>query len=196
VAAALVATMGLVIAQGMGGAEPAQAVCTVGMGRWLNSSNTPFIRSNVPAAWNPSVRTAINRWNGIPGSTLHYNPPHFDTHFFENPLFDITLVSHRNIGLPDVPGITIGAEAPGHSWSVIFLNSDFSWNAAGIHNRITRKVDIQTILVHEVGHASGLAHPGACGPTTPAERAGVMFVSWTVKRVPNADDKSGIARRY
>ena len=197
VAAAVAAAMGMVIAQSVSAAEPAQAFCTTGIGRWLHDDITPHIRSSVPTAWNASVNAAINGWNDLPGSTLHYSPPQFNS-VVTKPELEVGRVSTRAVGLPDVPGIALGSDIRNHETVTVVLSSDFSWNTFGIMDQASRRTDVWTILMHEAGHASGLAHPISCGaghPTT-AERAGVMHVDWTTKHTPNSDDRAGIAGRY
>jgi hypothetical protein len=187
----------LVITQGVSGAEQAQAFCTAGIGRWLHDDITPNIRSSVPSTWNASVTAAITGWNGITGSTLRYLPPQFNS-VAANPELEVELLSTRSVGLPDVPGIALGSEVRNHETVNVVLSSDFSWNTSGIMDQASRKTDVWTILMHETGHASGLAHPSDCGaghPTT-LERAGVMFVDWTTKQSPNSDDRAGIDLRY
>ena len=197
VSAAVAAAMGLVVTQGVSGADQAQAACTVGMGRWFVSENTPHFGSSIPSTWNATVTAAMSRWNGIPGSTLDYRPPQFNS-AVTNADFQIHQVSLSSVGLPDVPGLADGSQVPNHKTVRIALSSDFSWNTAGVMDQVNRMADVETILVHEVGHASGLAHPAVCGagrPTT-AEQAGVMFVTWTTKHIPSTDEKAAIAARY
>ena len=188
---------GLVVAQGVSGAEQAQAFCTTGIGRWLHDDITPQIRSNVPSTWNASVTAAIDGWNRIPGSTLDYFPPHFNS-VVAKPELEVVRVSTRAVGLPDVPGIALGSDIASHETVTVVLSSDFSWNTSGIMDQASRRTDVWTILMHEAGHASGLAHPIACGAGHPTaiERAGVMFVDWRTKHTPNSDDRAGIAARY
>jgi hypothetical protein len=187
----------LVVAQGVSGAEPAQAFCTDGIGRWLHDSITPQIRSSVPPEWDASVNAAITGWNAIPGSTLHYFSPQFNSGV-TTPELEVDRVSTRAVGLPDVPGIALGSEIQNHQRVTVVLSADFSWNTAGIMDQATRRTDVWTILMHEAGHATGLAHPAQCGfgHPTALERAGVMFVDWTTKHTPNADDRAGVAGRY
>lgn len=188
---------GLVVAQGVSGAEQAQAVCTTGIGRWLDNNITPAIRSSVPSTWNAAVTSAITVWNGIPGSTLRYSPPQFNS-VAASPELEVAFVSTRSAGLPDVPGIALGSQVQRHERVTVVLSSDFTWNTSGIMDQASRRTDVRTILTHEAGHASGLAHPVVCGVGHPTalERGGVMFVDWTTKHTPNSDDRAGIARRY
>ena len=189
--------MGLVVTQGVSGAEQAQAFCTTGIGRWLNDDITPHISRSVPSAWNSSVTAAIAGWNGITESTLHYSPPQFNS-VVARPELGVEVVSTRAVGLPDVPGIALGSDVRNHVTVDVVLSSDFSWNTSGIMDQASRRTDVWTILMHEAGHASGLAHPSVCGAGHPTalEREGVMFVDWTTKHNPNSDDRAGIAGRY
>ena len=191
------AAAGLVFTQGVSGAEPAQAFCTAGIGRWLNDGITPHISPSVPSTWNPAVTAAITGWNGITGSTLQYLPPQFNS-MVARPELGVEVVSTRAVGLPDVPGIALGSEVQNHRTVDVVLSSDFTWNTSGFMDQATRRSDVWTILMHEAGHASGLAHPAVCGAGHPTalEREGVMFVDWTTKHVPNSDDRAGIAGRY
>ena len=105
--------------------------------------------------------------------------------------------SFRALGLPDIAGIALGAQNASHSAVNIMLNSDFAWNTTGTMSGPLRKVDVQTIVVHETGHASGLAHPYAsvCGAGHPTanEKSGVMNFTYQLKRIPNADEKLRIS---
>ena len=197
VSAAAALAVGLVVTPGVSGAGPAQAFCTNGIGRWLHDDITAHIRSSVPSTWDAAVTEAITGWNAIPGSTLHYLPLQFNS-VVTKPELEVDLVSTRSVGLPDVPGIALGSEIRQHETVTVVLSSDFSWNTAGIMDQATRRTDVWTILMHEAGHASGLAHPAECGPGHPTqlEREGVMFVDWTTKHHPNSDDQAGIASRY
>ena len=191
------AAMGLVAAQSVSGAQQAQAFCTTGIGRWLHDDITPHISRTIPSTWNSSVTAAITGWNGITGSTLHYSEPQFNSPV-ATPQLGVELVSTRAVGLPDVPGIALGSEVPNHVTVDVVLSADFTWNTSGIMDQATRRTDVWTILMHEAGHASGLAHPSVCGAGHPTalERESVMFVDWTTKHTPNSEDQAGIAGRY
>jgi hypothetical protein len=195
--AAAALAVGLVVAQGVSGAEQAQAFCTTGIGRWLHDDITPKISSNVPPTWNAAVTSAITGWNEITGSTLRYSPPQFNS-VASRSGFQVAFVSTMSVGLPDVPGIALGSDVQSHENVTVVLSSDFTWNTSGIMDQASRRTDVWTILMHETGHASGLAHPVACGVGHPTalERAGVMHVDWMTKHTPNSDDRAGIAGRY
>lgn len=195
----VVAVFFLLQGNGLMIASSAGAYCTNGVGRWAGSYYTPGVRPSIPTTWKSPLDWARGRWDFIPGSTLTYYEPKF---------YDMRPVPELLLALdyfakwdwPDVPGITLGASTPNHQYASIWFNRSFNWNDDGIMNQVTRQVDVWTIALHELGHASGLAHPYAsicgAGHPTSAEIASVMYVDWTTKRWPNSDDKSGIAARY
>ncbi|MFD7161511.1 matrixin family metalloprotease [Kribbella sp. NPDC059898] len=179
-------------------AESGAEYCRLGITRWTYTIYTMHVRSSIPASFNSSITSAMRQWSGIPGSALRYYGPQFRSGV-ANPEYLLYLNNFANSGLPDVPGITLGVSGSSgtHRTAEVLLNSRFSWNTAGTMNQAQRRVDVWTIAVHEMGHASGLAHPYSnCGPVTAAERASVMYVNWTRKRVPNSDDRAGIAAIY
>lgn len=179
-------------------AETGAEYCRIGITRWTYSTYTMHVRSNVPASFNSSVTSAMRQWNGISGSALSYAGPQFNSGV-ANPEFLFYYNNFASSGLPDVPGITLGVTGSGtHRTGEVLLNSRFTWNTAGTMNQAQRRTDVWTIAVHEIGHASGLAHPypDPCGTVTTAERASVMYVDWTRKRNTNSDDKAGIAAIY
>lgn len=173
--------------------------CRQGITRWTYSVYTMHVRSNIPSTFNSSVTSAMRQWNGISGSSLSYAGPQFNSGV-ANPEFLFYYNNFANSGLPDVPGITLGVTGSSgtHRTGEVLLNSRFTWNTAGTMNQAQRKTDVWTIAVHEIGHASGLAHPypSTCGTPTAAERASVMYVDWTRKRNTTADDKAGIGAIY
>lgn len=178
-------------------ATPASAYCRAGFGHWTSSTQKLWGARSIPRAWRTSIKNANVRWNGISGSRLRYTGPGW-TGLPRVPRYVIGRQNFATAGWPDVPGITFGAQNTQARYVTIALNSRFHWNTTGGMNQRRRQVDVWTVAVHEMGHASGLAHPWACdgGRMTRAERASVMNVTWTRKRYPNSDDKAGIRRIY
>ncbi|MCO6007601.1 matrixin family metalloprotease [Actinoallomurus purpureus] len=179
-------------------ATPAHAYCLTQISRWKYASYTLHSRKSIPTSWNASVKSAMRQWSGIKGSGLKYYGPQVRSNA-ANPAFQIEKINFANAGIPDYPGITLGVEkskGSRHSTAAVELNSRFTWNTSGAMSQSKRKTDVWTVAVHEMGHASGLSHTGACGAMTKAEKASVMNVTWTKKRYPNSDDKAGIAKLY
>jgi hypothetical protein len=73
------------------------------------------------------------------------------------------------------------------------------WSFVASWDRSAQIGDLETILVHELGHGHGLGHPWQnpnSTVTTVSENKSVMNVTWSTKRVPKEDDIAGIADLY
>jgi hypothetical protein len=102
------------------------------------------------------------------------------------------------------PGFTCFASGYPYAFSVginkstIYLN-DYQWNFGTSFTGDTpgSTVDLQTVVLHELGHSHGLGHPGAVHPTlSTAEIASVMNVTFTIKRSLTSDDIKGLQVNY
>jgi hypothetical protein len=180
-------------------ASPAHAYCLTQINRWKYNDYSLVGRKSIPRSWDGSIKSAMRQWNGIRGSKLKYYGPYMRSNA-ANPAYQIELINFANVGLPDAPGITLGVikdrSHPRHNTAAVELNSRFRWNTSGSMSQSRRITDVWTVAVHEMGHASGLSHPWACGSMSSAEKASVMNVTWKKKRYPNSDDKAGIAKLY
>ncbi|MEN9707245.1 MAG: hypothetical protein RIS31_811 [Actinomycetota bacterium] len=82
--------------------------------------------------------------------------------------------------------------------STIYLN-DYQWNFGTTFTGsiVGSTVDLQTVVLHELGHSHGLGHPSEIhSPMSMAEFAAVMHVAYTVKRSLTADDIKGLQANY
>lgn len=176
-------------------ATPAQAYCLKEISRWQGDRHSLYAGRSIPKSWRQAIAAANGQWNGIHGSKLTYGRVHWKG----TGRYRIARVDFAKAGLPDAPGITIGVERHGkrrHGRATVMLNRRFHWNTTGRMDQHGRMADVWTVAVHEMGHASGLSHPWACGRMTKAERTAVMNATWKAKHHPNSDDKAGIARLY
>jgi hypothetical protein len=91
-----------------------------------------------------------------------------------------------------------GTISPGANKSTIFLNDvDYNFGTSFIPSSTIPTVDLQTIVLHELGHSHGLGHPQQIhSPMTPAEAASVMYGNGTIKRALTADDIKGLQVNY
>ena len=93
---------------------------------------------------------------------------------------------------------TCTAFTPGINKSSIYLNDvNYNFGTAFIGSGPNSTVDLQTIVLHELGHSHGLGHPDEIhSPMTPAEAASVMYVNSTIKRTLTSDDIKGLQVNY
>ena len=79
----------------------------------------------------------------------------------------------------------------GANKATVYLD-DFDYNFGTLFSGTS--VDFSTVLLHELGHAHGLAHPSA--PLTSAETAAVMNPNNKIKRTLTNDDILGLEVLY
>lgn len=190
---------------GLAALRPAEisAFDTCGMGKWTGLSANAVIGSAIPTSWDTRIATAWQQWSQPNTGSLFIANPATRTvvsnpkiNFFRNDIHSAPW--NLPIG---IPAFAEGATTNPHSFVNVRAasnNSNFFWGSTFDYVSMPRKVDIQTVFVHEVGHAMGLAHPeGTCdGPVTQAEQASTMYVDLTIKRTTTADDDAGAVFLY
>ena len=154
-------------------------------------SSTVWHTTSVPSGWGSAIQASASAWNGKANWTFRYVPygqygPYYGAVYRK---------SFRSAGHPDIPGLTQhyfdSAGRPVNQ--SMYLNSDFTWNLSGTLSQQYRKVDVRTIVTHELGHFFILVHPNQCSGTyTSTEVNAVMTPNWRNKWTPNSDDIAGL----
>jgi hypothetical protein len=178
-------------------AGPASAYCATPNRQWFSN----YISAKgygMSTSWASAMSAAVGQWDRRGGSDwrigwLGINSSSSSTitisltgsapgaGFAGNPAYTYLVV----------PNSTEGEITSGN----VYLNSAYAWNLTGVMSQSQKKVDVQTILVHELGHEVYLNQPAACGSMTSAEVAAAMNNNWTLKRAINSDDGAGVAFR-
>ena len=149
-----------------------------------------------------AVRAAVRAWNDVPCSRLEF----VYEGITEVPATngdDVTTIQTVDSGwtamgnLRDAPAATLSSYTNVEgTWAIadgdLYLNNDtIDWMLVG--------VDPATIVLHELGHRLGLAHPCgeegllACDPTTPPLMSPIYDDIFTA---PRADDVAGVCFLY
>lgn len=160
-----------------------------------------------PTTWWSILNNSVLKWSDLPGSYLHYNGTNV-TDNWRNFGFRSARYDFVNSGLENSPGYTSNIYEGGttHSWSGVDFNLDWYFNSDGTMSQANQNVDLATIAVHEIGHASGVAHPFVpndprqpppCGTSpSPGEAEAVMNSNFTKKRNLTPDDVDAMQVRY
>ncbi|GAB7107237.1 hypothetical protein JCM4814A_55510 [Streptomyces phaeofaciens JCM 4814] len=197
----MLATAGSVIATVLVGAtaSPAQAYCRTGMTKW-NATGAKTIGANTtfPSGMRNGLNGGLKQWNRS-GSALTYNSPVY-TGGWQIYAFRASYSYTSLMG--SAPGYASAQRSGGtHNGGTLYLSNRFTWVNAS-QNIGEGKADVQTVVVHEVGHFNGLAHPWAphCSDGsayTDAEKKSVMTaINTGTRRALNSDDIAGIKALY
>lgn len=192
----------------------ANAYCITGSNtKWASPSTTRTLHFSpeYPSTWWSILDASVMRWDSsnVSGSSFNYGGA--------VAVSDWSTCNYRSFRLsfllnhwPDVPAKSNNANVtPTHTTVDLDYNSyENGWyfNRDGTMSRSSKNVDLQTITVHEVGHASGMSHPddpydaygnrSGCGRVSSYEVPGVTYANWTTKPNLAQDDKEGMAVMY
>lgn len=180
-------------------ASSASAYCTSGMVKWKTSgTKTLGANTNFPSGLRNGLRGGLTQWNRS-GSDLRYAAPVY-TGGWQIYTFRASYSYSSLLG--SVPGYAstqrVGSR---HTGGTLYLSNRFRW-VNGSQDIRAGIADVQTVVVHEVGHFNGLAHPWKphCSDGTAytaAEKASVMTAITTgTRRALNSDDIAGIKALY
>jgi hypothetical protein len=201
-AALVLATAGTVIATALVGvsASPAAAYCRSGMTKWNSTSSAKTIGVNTtfPSVLRNGLNGGLTQWNRS-SSALRYNSPVYTAGwliyaFRASYSYTSLMGSAPGYASTQVSGST-------HNGGTLYLSNRFTWVNAS-QNIGQGKADVQTVVVHEVGHFTGLAHPwpGPCtdgSAYTSAEKGSVMTtINTGTRRALNSDDIAGVRAIY
>jgi hypothetical protein len=146
------------------------------------------------------VTNAVNQWDDfVTGSQMNLTASQSSGDI------DIVPLDFSTLGWDNVPGNTTWNGGSPITYSVAWLNKDFTWHTDGTMNENTDDADVRTITAHEVGHALGWNHKidalgSGCDSSGTGEgkvtHSSVMCVDWTQQWSTSSDDRNGMQNKY
>ncbi|WP_418956116.1 matrixin family metalloprotease [Streptomyces tritici] len=169
------------------------------MVKWRTSGTKSLAaNTNFPRSLRDGLKGGLTQWNRS-GSGLKYAAPTY-TSGWQIYAFRASYTYSNLMG--PAPGYAATQRSgSSHNGGTLYLNNRFTW-VNGSQNISARKADVQTVVVHEVGHFTGLAHPwpGHCTDGTAytdAEKKSVMTtINTGTRRSLNSDDVRGVTTLY
>ncbi|MGW1886203.1 matrixin family metalloprotease [Streptomyces sp. NPDC001970] len=180
-------------------ASPASAYCTSGMVKWQSSGTKSLAaNTNFPSVLRTGLKNGLTQWNRS-GSGLRYAAPTYTSGW---QIYTFRASHSYSSLMGTAPGYAatqrVGSR---HTGGTLYLSNRYIW-VNGSQNISNGRADVQTVVVHEVGHFTGLAHPWRPHCTdgtayTTAEKNSVMTAIDTgTRRSLNSDDVAGVTRLY
>lgn len=173
-------------------------------GTWLVRWHSAFDDGQTTYSMFPSdtrqrLRNAYYQWDDaqVPDSLLTID----EVTSWGNTDHETHPLNFRSLRMEDVPGMYRKVLKSGSSreveWAVSWLNSDWNWITEK-NDWEARKADVQTVQVHEFGHATGFGHPCVPGPgENDCDPTTVMaYIKNGTKRTLTDHDKEAMADKY
>lgn len=165
-------------------------------------------KSKIPTGLRTWISSVNLAYDNTSGSTLNVSGSNYTSSLtaYEAATFKISVSNPGSDFMkPRQAGVTArgpwsNPDVANSNRAQIFLNPSYNWSDR--FDRATLSLDTQTIVLHELGHAHGLAHPNSqnfCadgGALSPAEIDSVMHGDGRIKRTLTTDDLNGLALLY
>ncbi|MBT2490221.1 matrixin family metalloprotease [Streptomyces sp. ISL-96] len=169
------------------------------MTKWKTSGTKSLAaKSNFKSSLRSGLKGGLAQWNRS-GSNLRYAAPTY-TSGWQVYAFRASHSYSELMGAS--PGVALtNVHAGRHTGGTLILSNKFTW-VNGSQNISAKRADVQTVVVHEVGHFTGLAHPRLdhCNDGTDLTRAEKGSVMTTIntgtRRKLNSDDIAGVKALY
>jgi hypothetical protein len=180
--------------------SPARAYSLIGK-IWTSTSSSkyPTVFTGSLSSSLLSTASSMNqKWGGLQGSALQTGNLFVTSSLtvYENAAFTMWMEDSYLAYGTTAPATT--STCAGCNIARVTLNTHWIWSNQFLDTPNNANsfgyVDSATVILHELGHAYGLAHPQS--PLSAAEIVSVMYANKTIKRTPASDDISGIASMY
>jgi hypothetical protein len=196
------ALAGTVVASLIAGyGSPASAFCTTDFTTWRDpgTARVMGVSTTFPSGMRSGLEGGISQWNRS-GSILHYNPPDYVVTW---PHYKFMGEFRYSSIMGSAPGYSVRDAFRGntHDFGTLFLSDRYTW-INGSQDIRGGVADTRTIVVHEMGHFTGLNHPDPAyctdGSTyTVGEQYSVMTpINTGTRRFLTTDDIAGVESLY
>ncbi len=159
---------------------------------YINTDNIPTVYGITEANFAAAVNAAFDEWESVPSSYLSFS--HEGTGNTYTPYNNWVHDWHNTIGFAQLPAGTAGLASIWSSGSTItevdirLQSNGTGWSLGAVPGRI----DLQSVITHEIGHLVGLGHSNISDATMrPA-----VGTNNIISRTLHEDDIAGITYLY